>query len=143
MTNQQQMPQLRQRVDQIAQSFRAAGPPRVNQQAMQALAGRWMYYDGKADGGSSVTGSTSRSHEEFVQFDGVGQFSWQSSSSVSVYTPGYSGSAGSASANSDAGSYMVIGSTLVVRGRQGQTTFELQLMGDRLTADGRTFLRSN
>jgi hypothetical protein len=143
MTNQQQMPQLRQRVDEIARSFRAGGAPRVNQQAVQALAGRWMYYAGKADGGSRVTGSTSHSHEEFVQFDGVGQFSWQSSSSVSVNTPGYTGSAGGASANNDAGTYTVIGSTLVVRGRQGQATFELQLMGDRLTADGRTFLRSN
>ena len=54
-----------------------------------------------------------------------------------------SGSAGSASQNSDQGTYTVIGSTLVTKGRQGQMAFELQLQADRFSADGRVYLKTN
>jgi hypothetical protein len=102
-----------------------------------------MFYSGRADGSTMATGGSSRSYEEFVEFDGQGRFAWQSSASVNVTTPGYTGSAGSAQASNDEGTYAVIGTTLVVRGRQGQATFELQILGDRVIADGRTYLRAN
>jgi hypothetical protein len=102
-----------------------------------------MFYSGRADGTTSATGGSARSYEESVEFDGQGRFAWQSSASVSVTTPGYTGSAGGAQARNDDGTYTVIGSTLVVRGRQGQATFELQMLADRIVADGRTYLRTN
>lgn len=130
-------------VDQIAQSLQASGPPQANQQVVAALRGRWMYYAGKADGTTSASGGASRSHEEFVEFDGVGRYTYQSSSSVMVTTPGLTGSAGGAQSNNDEGTYTVVGTTLVLRGRQGQVTFELQVLPDRVIADGRTYLRAN
>jgi hypothetical protein len=51
--------------------------------------------------------------------------------------------AGGASSSSDQGTYTVIGSTLVVKGQQGQQAFQLQILGDRIVADGRTYLRAN
>jgi len=60
-----------------------------------------------------------------------------------VTAPHSGGGAGGASANSDQGTYSVIGSTPVLRGRQGQMSFELQFMGDRFSADGRVYLRAN
>jgi len=130
-------------VDRIAQSLEVSGPPQPNQQAIAALRGRWMLYEGRASGVTSALGGSSRGHEEFVEFDGVGRFAFQSSSSVSVTTPGLSGSAGGAQSTSDEGTYTVIGTTLVVRGRQGQSSFDLQILSDRVIADGRTYLRAN
>ena len=78
-----------------------------------------------------------------MEFDGVGRFAYQSSASVSVTTPGLTGSAGGAQASNDEGTYTVIGTTLVVRGRQGQASFELQILADRVIADGKTYLRAN
>jgi len=37
----------------------------------------------------------------------------------------------------------VIGSTLVVKGSQGRPALEFQLLGDRFSADGRVYRRSN
>ena len=144
MTTPEQMDQLRRTVDEVAASVQAQAP-QVNQQAVAALAGKWMYYAGKADGVTSATGGASRSHEEFVTFDGRGNYAWESSTSVMVTTPdgGGAGSAGAANANSDQGTYTVIGTTLVTKGRQGQMSFELQLSGDRFSADGRVYLRTN
>ncbi len=145
MTTPDQMTQLRVTVDRLAANVQAHAP-QVNQQAVVALAGKWMYYAGKADGGGAVTGGASRSHEEFVTFDGRGSFAWESSTSVMVTTPEYSGGAGgagAANANSDQGTYTVIGSTLVLKGRQGQMAFELQLGGDRFSADGRVYLKTH
>lgn len=130
-------------VDQIAQSLQASGPPQANAQIVAALRGRWMYYAGKADGTTSALGGASRSHEEFAEFDGVGRFTYQSSSTVMVNTPGLTGSAGGAQSNNDEGSYTVVGTTLVLRGRSGLLSFELQVLPDRLITDGRTYLRSN
>ncbi|MGH7644675.1 MAG: hypothetical protein ACREMR_03720 [Gemmatimonadales bacterium] len=145
MTTPEQMTGLRATVDRLAASVQAQAP-QVNQQAVAALAGKWMYYAGKAEGVSSVTGGASRSHEEFVTFDGRGGFAWESSTSVMVTTPSVTsgaGAAGGAGANSDQGTYTVIGTTLVLKGRQGQMAFELQLGGDRFTADGRQYLKTN
>ncbi len=140
---QQQMGQVGPAVDAIAQTLRVIGPPQPNRQAIAALRGRWMYYAGRAQGVTSATGGASRSHEEFVEFDGQGNFTYQSSSSVSVTTPGLTGNAGGAQATSDAGTYTVIGNTLIVRGRSGQSSFDLQMAADRIVADGRTYLRAN
>lgn len=139
MTTPQQMPALRATVDRLMESVKAR-PPEVNQAAMAALAGRWMYYAGKAEGVTSVTGGSSRSHEEFVTFDGQGRWEWQSSTSVSVTVPGSAG-AGQAQSNADQGTYTVIGTTLVMKGTQGQQTFEIQILPDRLIADGRVYLK--
>jgi len=51
--------------------------------------------------------------------------------------------AGGASANSDQGTCTVIGNTLIVKGRQGQQAFPLQILGDRIVSGGRTCLRAN
>lgn len=145
MTTPEQFAKLAPVVERIAASLQASAPA-VNQQAMAALAGKWMFYAGKADGVTSATGGASRSHEEFVTFDGRGNFAWESSTSVMVTTPSTTsgaGTAGGASSNADQGSYVVIGNTLVLKGRQGQMAFQLQMAGDRFTADGRTYVRSN
>jgi hypothetical protein len=134
------MPQLRQMVDQLAASLQAQ-PPQTNQQLVAALAGKWMYYAGKASGATSVTGGSSRSHEEYVSFDGVGRFAWTSSSSVNVMVPGGAG-VGGASAGNDQGTYTVIGTTLVITEQQGQLLFDLQVLADRIIADGRTSLKT-
>jgi len=142
MTTPQHMTQLGATVERLAASVQAQAPA-VNQQAVAALAGRWMYYAGNADGVTSSQGGSSHSYEEFVTFDGRGAFQWQSSASVSVTTPQDAGGAGRAQANNDQGSYTVIGNTLILKGNQGQLTFELQFAGDRFTADGRTYVRAN
>jgi hypothetical protein len=141
MTTPQQMPQLRGTLDRIANSV-AAEAPRVNQQAVAALRGRWMYYAGQATGVTRPLGGSSRSHEEYVTFDGTGYFQWQSSTSLSVTTPGAAG-VGSAGSNSDQGTYTVIGNTLVLKGQQGQQAFDIQILPDRVIANGRTYLRTN
>ncbi len=140
---QQEMARVGHAVDAVAQSIAVGGPPQPNPQAIAALRGRWMYYAGRAQGVTSATGGASRSHEEFVEFDGQGTYSYQSSSSVSVTTPGLTGNAGGAQASNDAGTYTVIGNTLIVRGRSGQFSYDLQLLPDRIVADGRTYLRAN
>ena len=48
-------------LDAVVQGLEVTGPPVVNQQAVAALRGKWMAYSGRADGGSSVLGSTARS----------------------------------------------------------------------------------
>lgn len=142
MTTPQQMSQLRQRVDQLAASVRAQ-PPVVNRKAIAALRGRWMFYEGRAGGVTRPSGGGSRSVEEYVTFDGQGQFQWQSSASVSATGSLGGGTAGAASSNSDRGTYTVIGNTLVTKGQQGQQAFQLQILGDRIISDGRTYLRAN
>ncbi len=142
MTTPQQMPQLQRTVGELAASVQAQ-PPEQNQQLVAALRGKWMYYEGRAPGVTRSMGGASRSHEEFVTFDGMGNFQWQSSSSVSVTAPGLAGTAGGANANSDRGTYTVIGNTLVIKGQQGQQAYQLQVLADRIIADGRTYLRTN
>ena len=141
MTTPDQMPKLRATLERLAASVKAAAPA-VNQQAVAALAGTWVLYVGGYSGGSSVAGSTSHSHDESVVFDGRGNYRWQSSSSVSVTTPGYSGGAGRATSDADQGTYTVIGSTLVMKGTKGQFAADIQIQGNRLVADGKTYLRN-
>ena len=62
---------------------------------------------------------------------------------MSVTTPGTAGGAGGAQSSNDDGSYTVIGSTLVLRGRQAQSAFDVQILPDRIVADGRTYVRAN
>lgn len=130
-------------MDQVAQSIEVRGAPQPDQRAIAALRGRWMLYSGKASPVIGPVGGGSRSYEENVEFDGAGRFAWQSSASVSVTAPGSAGSAGGANASSDQGSYTVIGTTLIVRGQQGMAAFEIQILADRIIADGKTYLRNN
>ncbi|OGP54737.1 MAG: hypothetical protein A2162_03945 [Deltaproteobacteria bacterium RBG_13_52_11b] len=141
MTTADQMGRLRVTLERLAVSVKAAAPT-VNQQAVAALAGTWVLYAGGYGGGSSVTGSTSHSHEESVVFDGRGNYRWQSSSSVSVTTPGYGGGAGRATSDADQGTYTVIGNTLVAKGTKGQFTVDFQIQGNKLVAGGKTYLRN-
>jgi hypothetical protein len=131
-------------MDQAMAGMLATGTPVPDAQAIAALRGRWVYYSGRAAGGSVLQGSSSRSYEETVEFDGVGRFTFSSSASVSVTTPetggvGGGSSAGGVNANSDQGSYAIIGSTLVLRGRAGVLAVDVQVAGDRIIADGKTY----
>jgi hypothetical protein len=141
MTTPQQMPQLAATVERLAATVQAQAP-QVNPQAIAALAGRWMYYAGRAEGVTRSMGGSSHSYDELVTFDGRSAFQWQSSASVSVTVPQDAGGAGRAEANSDQGTYTVVGSTLILKGSRGQMAFELQLLGDRFSADGRVYVRS-
>jgi len=145
MTTPDKLETLRATLERLAATVKAK-PPSINRQAIAALAGPWMLYSGGYSGGGSVTGSTSGSHEETVVFDGQGAFQYQSSSSVTVYTPGsggsYGGGAGSASSDSDQGTYTVIDRTLVLKGTKGQFAVDIQFQGDKLVAGGKTYLRS-
>ncbi|MCE9603105.1 MAG: hypothetical protein K8S21_12950 [Gemmatimonadetes bacterium] len=128
-------------VDLVAQSVVVGGAPVVDQRAVAALRGRWILYSGRVTGVTSSTGGSSRSYEENVEFDGVGRFSFRSSASVSVTTAGSAGSASGANGSSDQGTYTVIGTTLIIRGQQGQASYEVQILADRFIADGKTYLR--
>ena len=140
MTTPEQMSGLRAVLEQLAASVKA-GPPDVNQQAMAALAGTWILYAGNYEGGTKVGGTTSHSHEETVVFDGRGSFQYQSTSTVMVVTPGYTGGGDGASQTSDAGSYTIIGNTLVFKSSKGQIAVDFQLQGGQLVAGGKTYLR--
>ena len=141
MTTPEQMPVLRGTLERLAASV-TAKPPSINRQAIQALAGSWILYAGGYSGGSSSTGTTSHSHEETVVFDGQGGYRWQSSTSLSVTTPGYTGDAARATSDADQGTYTVIGNTLVMKGTKGQFIFDFQIEGNRLIAAGKTYLRN-
>jgi hypothetical protein len=145
MTTPDKFHALRATLERLATTVKAK-PPSINRQAIATLGGTWMLYSGGHSGGSSVTGSTSGSHEETVAFDGQGGFQYHSSSSVTVYTPGsggsYGGGAGSAGSDSDQGTYTVIDRTLVLKGTKGQLAVDIQLQGDKLVAGGKTYLRS-
>lgn len=140
MTTPEQMSGLRAVLEQVAASVKAS-PPDVNQQAMAALAGTWILYAGNYEGGTKVGGTTSHSHEETVVFDGRGSFQYQSTSTVMVVTPGYTGGGDGASQTSDAGSYTIIGNTLVFKSSKGQIAVDFQLQGGQLVAGGKTYLR--
>src|SRR5262245_13240145 len=140
MTTPEQMPGLKNVLDQVAASVKA-GPPTVNQQAVAALAGTWILYAGNYEGGTRAGGTTSHSHEETVVFDGRGNFQYQSTSTVMVVTPGYTGGGDGASQSSDAGTYTIIGTTLVFKSSKGQMAVDYQLQGGQLVAGGKTYLR--
>jgi hypothetical protein len=58
-----------------------------------------------------------------------------------VVTPGYTGGGDGANQTSDAGTYTVIGNTLVFKGSKGQIAVDYQLQGGQLVAGGKTYLR--
>jgi hypothetical protein len=130
---------VRAAVDRLAASLKVAGPPRPDPQAVAALRGRWMYYAGRASGVTSATGGSSNTYEEFVEFDGWAVL-YQSSASVSVTTPGLSRvRAPDASATGTYGNRH--------HPRRARTTrtglVRLQILADRVIADGRTYVRAN
>ena len=116
----------------------------LNRQAMAALAGQWILYDGKVDPVTTSSGGASHSYEETVVFDGQGSYRWSSASQVSVTTPGISAGAGSANGSTtdgDQGSYTVIGNTLVLKGTKGQLAVDFQLGNGQLIAAGKRYVR--
>lgn len=139
------MARLAPAMDQAMNGVGASGAPVPDAQAIAALRGKWMYFSGGSSGGSRITGSAIRSYEERVEFDGAGRYAWSSSASVSVTTAetgvGGGSSAGGANAGSDQGTYTIIGSTLVLQGRAGRTIVDVQILADRIIADGKTYFR--
>ena len=141
MTTPEQMAQLGATLGRLAESVKVSAP-NVNRQAIAQLAGRWIYYDGKSNPTTTSSGGSSRSHEEWVVFDGRGGYQWQSATMFSVSTPGMSaGGASGSSENADHGTYTVIGNTLVFKGTKGQLAVDFQTDGQRLMAAGKTFVR--
>ena len=139
MTTPDKMPTLRATVDGLAASVKA-GPPAVNNQAVAALAGQWILYNGNPPG--RVGGETSNSHEETLTFDGRGSFRWSSTTQVRV-NPGGSpgGMVGSATSDGDQGTYTVLGNTLVYKGTKGQLAVDFQLGNGELVSGGKRYLR--
>ncbi len=140
------MARLAPAMDQAMNGITASGTPVPDAQAIAALRGKWMYFSGSTSGGSRITGSSNRSYEENVEFDGTGRYAWSSSASVSVTTPeigvGGGSSAGGANAGNDQGTYTIIGNTLVLQGRAGKTIVDVQILADRIIADGKTYFRN-
>lgn len=137
MTTPQQFDALRATLERMAATVRVAAPV-VDQQAMAALAGKWVYYSGPSNS-TIIRGGSSYSHEETVVFDGRGAFQYQTESSVNVTVP--SGGAGSATAGGDQGTYAVIGSTIIMTSQKGRAAFDYVLQGHQLMAAGKTYLR--
>jgi uncharacterized protein (TIGR03067 family) len=141
------MARLAPAMDQAMNGIATSGAPVPDAQAIAALRGKWMYFSGSTSGGSRITGSSNRSYEENVEFDGLGRYAWSSSASVSVTTPetggvGGGSSAGGANAGNDQGTYTVIAGTLVTQGRAGKRIVDVQILTDRIIADGRTYFRN-
>ncbi|MBX7118523.1 MAG: hypothetical protein K1X31_05950 [Gemmatimonadaceae bacterium] len=145
LTRMGMMARLASAMDQALNGVSAAGAPVPDAQAIAALRGKWMLYSGSTSGGGRLSGSASRSYEENVEFDGQGRYAWSNSASVNVVTPevgvGGGSSAGGVNAGSDQGSYTVIAGTLVLQGRAGKTIVDVQILADRIIADGKTYLR--
>ena len=141
MTTPDKMPALRATLDQLAATVKA-GAPSVNRQAVAALAGQWILYNGQSTPGTSVSSGSSNSHEETVVFDGRGSYRWSSNTQVMVSASGsYGGLAGSATSDGDQGTYTVIGNTLVFKGTKGQLAVDFQLANGQLLAAGKRYLR--
>jgi len=141
MTTQDKMAALRATLDQLAASVTASAPS-VNRQAIAALAGQWILWDGKGDPVTTSSGGASHSYEETLVFDGQGSYRWSSAAQVAVTTPGMSaGSASGATTDGDQGSYTVIGNTLVLKGTKGQLAVDVQLGNGQLLAAGKRYVR--
>jgi hypothetical protein len=128
----------------LAASVRAQAP-QVNPQTVAMLAGSWVYYAGRSSSSIANSGSSSSSYEEAVRFDGRGNFQWRASSHVSVDSRvtegGYSSGASNFGGDQDAGTYMVIGHSLILKGSKGQLVTDFLLQGGKLVAGGKTYLR--
>ncbi len=132
----QQLEQTRASADKLLATL-VMGAPVLNQTLMQAIGGKWTLYSGSSDRGGS--GSISTGHDETVEFDGRGRFAWQSSSYTSGSVSGTSVTGDSQQA--DAGSYSIIGNTLIFRGRTGTLAVDFTYDAHHLSAGGRTFIR--
>ena len=130
--------------ESLAASVRAQAP-QMNQQAVAMLAGSWIYYAGRNSSSIANSGYSSSSYEETVRFDGRGNFQWNSSSHVSVDSRvtegGYSIGASNFGGDQDAGTYTVIGNSLILKGSKGQLVTDFMLQGGKLVAGGKTYLR--
>lgn len=128
----------------LAASVKAQAP-QMNSQAVARLAGSWVYYAGRSSASLANSGSASSSYEETVHFDGRGNFQWHSSSQVSVDSRvtegGYSTGASNFGSDQDAGTYVVIGNSLILKGRKGQFVMDFILQGGKLVAGGKSYLR--
>lgn len=128
----------------LAASVKAQAP-QMNSPAVAALAGNWIYYAGRNSSSIANSGSSASSYEETVRFDGRGNFQWRSSSHVSVDSRvtegGYSTGASNFGSDQDAGTYAVIGASLILKGSKGQLVTDFMLQGGKLVAAGKTYLR--
>jgi len=139
-----QFSQIVNLAETLAASVRAQAP-QVNPQTVAMLAGSWVYYSGHRSSNIANSGSSSSSYEETVRFDGRGNFQWRSSSHVSVDSRvtegGYSSGASNFGGDQDAGTYTVIGNSLILKGSKGQLVTDFLLQGGKLVAGGKTYLR--
>lgn len=131
-------------VEKIAATMKNKAPT-INRAMMAQLRGRWTYYDGASTSSIAGSGYSSRSYQETSVFDGQGGYRWSSSSHVSVdsriTTGGHSSGASNFGENSDQGSYIIIGNTLICQGRHGMNSFDIFLQGNKLVSAGRIYLR--
>lgn len=139
-------PEVAAVVNQMATSARA-GAPAIDEGAVRALAGRWVYTDGSYRRGPTAT--SNRGVEATLVLDGAGGFQFTSNSWVSVdvrrvsagETPVDLGSAESSRGLSDAGRYTVVGREVVLAGSQGQLVLPYALQGAALTLGATTYGR--
>lgn len=133
-------------LDEVVRSSRIDAPT-YNDRAVAALAGRWTYYHGKTSSRVAGSGSYSYSYEDTISFDGHGRFRRHSSSHVgATSSAGGDGTSSSFSSfggdpGGTAGSYTVIGHSLIVTTSQGSAAFDYSLQGNGLSAGGRTYIR--
>ncbi|MEL6180265.1 MAG: hypothetical protein AAFS10_14990, partial [Myxococcota bacterium] len=125
-----------QAVDQMAASVQLSSPT-PNPAAITALEGSWRYTNSNVDpaiGPGDVP--SSNTYEEFVSFDGQGNFQWQSVATVSV--DGYLHE----DRQNDQGTYTVIGRDLVLRAQQGGVLVgRLELFNNGFHWNGRPYGR--
>jgi hypothetical protein len=140
VTSPERMPRVRAVVEQLAAGVRA-GPPAIDRRTMAAMEGTWVHSKTEFSGGTSSQGSTGYDRTETVVFDGQGGYQWESTSMMTISTPGYTADANSTSSDSDQGSYTVIGNSLVLKGTKGQLAFELDFRGDVILANGKAYRR--
>jgi hypothetical protein len=104
------------------------------------LVGTWSII--KSTSLSSGSGSSSTTT---LVFSAGGEFSYDSESSISIFTSSGSGlstfGGGHASQSSARGRYSVIGRTLVLATDQGKAVLPFQLGGNQLIVAGKTFMR--
>jgi len=121
-------------VSQIAASIQVSLPA-TNVAAVSGLAGHWDYVPPAAAAHDS-TAAGKVSIDEWLEFDGHERFTWHSRTIVSVR-----GAAPLTAENrDDAGTYTVVGTTLVLRGKRARA-IDIHLEAGNLSLGGRAYRR--
>jgi hypothetical protein len=121
----------------LAASIEATAPT-INSAWLGALAGHWTYVPPPGAARDSTPAGTA-AIDEWLEFDGRERFIWSSRTVVTVSVSGASPLV--AEADHDSGTYTVVGTTLVLRGRSRRRVLDIQLAGERLSIGGRAYRR--